>query len=177
MTETPPDDPLVEVLLASIVTRQNSPQQLIKLKEKDGPRTFPIVIGVPEAAEMRRVVKQVETERPMTHELLVAAVEALGGQLERVDIVDLRNHTFFARLVLSKDGGEEQVVVDARPSDAIALALRAGATLSVAQSVLEEARIDVSEDELEEGVEDEGDDADDGDAESNGGSEDEDDDA
>ena len=156
MTETPVNDPLVEVFLSSIVTRLNSQQQLIKLKEKGGDRTFPIVIGVPEAAEIRRVVKGQETERPMTHELLIDTVGALGAKLERVDIVDLRNHTFFARLVLSRDGVEEQTVVDARPSDAIALALRAGAALSVAESVLAEARTDENVDPLE------GDEAEDG---------------
>ncbi|MCA8980421.1 MAG: bifunctional nuclease family protein [Planctomycetes bacterium] len=140
---------MIEVFLSSIVTRNNSQQQLIKLKEKGGPRAFPIVIGLPEAAEIRRVVKQQATERPMTHELLVAAIEALDAELVRVDITDLRNHTFFARLVLSRGEGTEPVFVDARPSDAIALALRASASLFVAESVLAEVRTDEGVDPLE----------------------------
>lgn len=149
MSETPDSEKMIEVFLSSIVTRNNSQQQLIKLKEKGGPRAFPIVIGLPEAAEIRRVVKQQATERPMTHELLVAAIEALDAELVRVDITDLRNHTFFARLVLSRGEGTEPVFVDARPSDAIALALRASASLFVAESVLAEVRTDEGVDPLE----------------------------
>jgi len=154
MSQTPDNDAMIEVLLSSIVTRHTSQQQLIKLKEKGGDRCFPIVIGLPEAAEIRRVVKQQDTERPMTHELLIKAIEGLGSKLVRVDITDLSNHTFFARLVLSAAEGEDPVYVDARPSDAIALALRAGAPLRVAESVLAEVRTDESADPLED--EDEG---------------------
>ena len=149
MSQSPENDAMIEVFLSSIVTRNTSQQQLIKLKEKGGDRCFPIVIGLPEAAEIRRVVKQQATERPMTHELLVKAIEGLGSELVRVDITDLRNHTFFARLVLTGDS-EDPVFVDARPSDAIALALRAGAPLHVAESVLAEVRTDESADPLEE---------------------------
>ena len=160
MSQTPDNDAMIEVLLSSIVTRHTSQQQLIKLKERGGDRCFPIVIGLPEAAEIRRVVKQQDTERPMTHELLVKAIEGLGSKLVRVDITDLRNHTFFARLVLSSGEGTDPVFVDARPSDAIALALRAGAPLHVAESVLAEVRTDESADPLEEegGDEDESED-------------------
>jgi uncharacterized protein len=156
MSQSPDNDAMIEVFLSSIVTRNNSQQQLIKLKEKGGDRCFPIVIGLPEAAEIRRVVKQQDTERPMTHELLVKAIEGLGSKLERIDITDLSNHTFFARLVLRSES-DDPVFVDARPSDAIALALRAGAPLHVAESVLAEVRTDESADPLEEDGEDESD--------------------
>lgn len=149
MSDTPDDDKMIEVFLSSIVTRHTSQQQLIKLKEKGGERCFPIVIGLPEAAEIRRVVKRQATERPMTHELLIGAIEALGAKLVRVDITDLKNHTFFARLVLAREGDETPAFVDARPSDAIALALRAGASLQVAESVLAEVRTDEGADPLE----------------------------
>lgn len=155
MSKTPEKDAMVEVFLSSIVTRHTSQQQLIKLKERGGERCFPIVIGLPEAAEIRRVVKDQATERPMTHELLVAAIEALGSKLVRAEITDLSNHTFFARLVLQTGETAAPVFVDARPSDAIALALRAGATLHVAESVLAEVRTDQSADPLEDEAEDE----------------------
>lgn len=155
MSDTPDNEKMIEVFLSSIVTRHTSQQQLIKLKEKGGERCFPIVIGLPEAAEIRRVVKQQATERPMTHELLVGAIESLGAKLSRVEITDLRNHTFFARLVLTREENDTPVFVDARPSDAIALALRAGATLHVAESVLAEVRTDEGVDPLEDEDDDE----------------------
>lgn len=149
MSKTPENESMIEVFLSSIITRNNSQQQLIKLKERGGDRCFPIVIGLPEAAEIRRVVKRESTERPMTHELLIKTIETLDAKLERIEINDLRNHTFFARMVLTRAAGDEATFVDARPSDAIALALRAGAPLFVAESVLAEVRTDEGEDPLE----------------------------
>lgn len=163
MSDTPPEETLVEVFLQSVVTRRTSQQQLIKLKEKGGSRAFPIVIGLPEAAEIRRVVKGQNTERPMTHELLVNTVEVLGAKITSVDVVDLRHHTFFARIVLQREGSEEPIHVDARPSDAIALAMRAGAPLRVAESVLAEVRTDEGQDPLESEPESESDSEEDGD--------------
>ena len=168
MTESPTNERMVEVFLSSIVTRRTSQQQLIKLKEKGGERSFPIVIGLPEAAEIRRVVKEQRTERPMTHELLVNTIEALGSKIMRVDIIDLRNHTFFAQLILEgtdgQQNGEQSTVVDARPSDAIALALRGGVPLRVAESILAEVRTDDADDPLE--AEDEADEDDESKSES-----------
>lgn len=141
MTE-PPEQPMVEVVLGRIVIREGSDRQYIFLQERRGERGFPIVIGSNEATEIKRVVARVECERPLTHQLTYAVIEAFGARIHRCDIVDLRQNTFFAQLVLQTDSGDRTVVLDARPSDAIALALRAGCTLRVAESVLEQVRTD-----------------------------------
>jgi len=135
---------MVEVVLGRIVIRDSSERQYIFLKEKHGGRGFPIVIGSNEAAEIRRVVSGTECERPLTHQLAYALVEGLGAKIKRCDVVDLRDNTFYAQLVLQSVSGDTTTVVDARPSDAIALALRAHCTLRVAESVLEQVRTDES---------------------------------
>lgn len=150
----------VPVRLARVVLRDGADQQWIYLQEVGGKRGFPIVIGSGEAAEIRRVLANEALARPLTHQLALAAIEALGSKLVRVDVVDLRNNTFFARLVLSGlEQGVREVHVDSRPSDAVALALRAGVPLRVAESVLEQVRTDKALDELSE-VEDADDESD-----------------
>jgi uncharacterized protein len=136
--------PMIDVALSRIVIREGSDQQYIFLREVAGPRGFPIVIGTSEACEIRRVVNGIQPERPLTHQLAYESIKALGAELKRVDIVDLRNNTFFAQLVLHDSRGERMAIVDARPSDAVALALRARCPLRVAESVLEAVRTDES---------------------------------
>jgi uncharacterized protein len=126
----------VEMRLSRIVQALNSDRQFIYLVEVDGERGFPIMIGSWEASEMDRIVNGDETKRPLTHQLLHATIKALGAALKRVDIVDLRDNTYFAQLVLENRAGDVCAVVDARPSDAIALALRAQCPLRVAERVL-----------------------------------------
>ena len=139
-----PEQPMIEVALGRIVIRDNADRQYIYLAERGGERGFPIVIGTPEASEIHRVVSGAECERPMTHQLTASIVEGLGARLKRCDIVDLRSNTFYAQIVLQSPSGDTTVVLDARPSDAIALALRAGCPLRVAESVLEQVRSDES---------------------------------
>jgi bifunctional DNase/RNase len=129
---------MVECELSRIVLRDTAEEQFIYLREKEGERrAFPIVIGRFEARAINRVVRGEDVLRPMTHDLLSILVEALGARVARVDIVDLREGTFFAVLRLERDG--ETFEVDSRPSDAIALAVRTGAPLFVAEKVIEEA--------------------------------------
>lgn len=135
---------MIPVVLGRIVIREGADQQYIFLKERDGQRGFPIVIGSTEANEIRRVVTGLQTERPLTHQLAYDTIRALGSDLRRVDIVSLRNNTFYAQIVLQNKKGELNAVVDARPSDAVALALRAGCPLRVAADVLENVRTDLS---------------------------------
>ncbi len=139
-----PEQPMVEVVLGRIVIRENSDRQYITLLERGGKRSFPIVIGSSEAAEIQRVVAGIDCERPLTHQLAYSIIEGLGASIRRCDIVDLRQNTFFAQLVLQTPRGDTTLVLDARPSDAIALALRAGCQLRVAESVLEQVRSDES---------------------------------
>ena len=135
------DDKMIDVTLDRIVIRDGTSHQYIYLGESDGDRGFPIVIGNYEALEIRRVVRDDESPRPLTHQLTHAMIVALGARLRSVDIVDLRSNTFFAHVVLQSDEGDAVTVVDARPSDAIALALRARCPIRVAQSVLERASV------------------------------------
>lgn len=129
-------DRMVECELARIIINENSDQQYIFLREKNGARQFPIVIAIMEALAIDRFVKEQTTQRPLTHELLHATIEALGASVRRVEVTKLENSTFYARMVL--DRGGEEVEVDARPSDAIAVAVRNGTQLFVHEDVLEE---------------------------------------
>lgn len=131
-----PDSPMVPCELRRVVTHDTAERQYIFLAEKDGERWFPIVIGSGEAGEIQRVLMNRHPERPLTHQLAFSAIEALGSRIDAVEIVDLRQNTFFARMVLRGADGAEPAVVDARPSDAIALALRARCPIRVSESVL-----------------------------------------
>jgi bifunctional DNase/RNase len=128
---------MIDVALSRIVIREGSEQQYIFLQEAGGGRGFPIVIGTSEACEIRRVVAGLQTPRPLTHQLAYETIRALETELQHVDIVDLRENTFYAQLVLRRKGGNMTAVVDARPSDAVALALRARCPIRVAASVFE----------------------------------------
>ncbi|HEX6881727.1 MAG TPA: bifunctional nuclease family protein [Planctomycetota bacterium] len=129
---------MIDVTLSRIVLRDGEERQFIVLAEVEGTRGFPIVIGNNEASEIQRVVHGVEPERPLTHQLAFAVLSALGARLQAVEIVDLKQNTFFARLWLETPGAEP-IAVDARPSDAIALALRAKCPIRVAEEVLAKA--------------------------------------
>lgn len=132
---------MIGVRLARIVLREDSPQQWIHLQEEEGERGFPIVIGLGEASEIRRILHGESTPRPLTHQLAQSVIDSLGASLSGVDIIDLRDNTFYAELVLT-DGAGEEIRLDARPSDALALGLRAGCQLRVAESILEQVRMD-----------------------------------
>jgi bifunctional DNase/RNase len=123
--------------LVRIIIQETNEQQVIVLKETDGERMFPILIGPYEAMAIDRRVKNIRAQRPLTHDLLNDTISSLGGLLERIVINDLRDNTFFAKLVVQQDGRE--VEIDARPSDAIALAALDNTPIFVEESVLEEA--------------------------------------
>ena len=123
--------------LSRIIISEINDQQVIYLKEVDGERTFPILIGIFEATSIDRRVKQYQSPRPLTHDLLVNIVDSLGAELQDVVISELRDHTYFAKLRIKHDG--ELVEVDSRPSDAIAVAVTVDAPIYVAEDVLEEA--------------------------------------
>ena len=130
---------MIDVALTRIVIRDGADRQHIFLSEVDGARSFPIVIGNNEAGEIHRIVHGHQTERPLTHQLTFEAIQALGARIRTVDIVDLKHNTFYARIVLAGDAPAEPKEIDARPSDAIALALRAKCQIRVAEGVLDEA--------------------------------------
>lgn len=136
--------------LSRIFIREMTDMQIIELTEVEGDRTFPIVIGLPEAFAIERRLKGIEIPRPQTHDLLSSVIGHLGGKLVRIEISDLAEGTFFAKLVLEQDGRE--VEVDSRPSDAIALGVAEDAPIYVAEHVLEQTQSDSITDG--EGVED-----------------------
>ena len=135
-------DRMIEAELARIIINDAVDQQQIWVREKGGGREFPIVIGVTEALAIDRFVKEQETPRPMTHDLLANVLAALGAKVSRVEVTQLKDSTFHANLALLAADGRE-VDVDARTSDAIALAVKCGAPLYVHEDVLEEAARDV----------------------------------
>jgi hypothetical protein len=128
----------VRMELSRIFIRELNDIQIIELTEQGGARTFPIVIGLPEAMAIERRLKGLVAPRPQTHDLLASVIRNLGATLVRIEIHDLSGGTFFARLVLDRDG--EAIVVDSRPSDAIALGVAEGVPIEVEEAVLEEAR-------------------------------------
>lgn len=140
--DEPPSEEMIDVHLGRIVIQDELSHQFIYLTEQGGARGFPIVIGNNEADEIHRVVHRDTPPRPLTHQLCYSAIQALGAELKRIDIVDLRDNTFYAQLVLQNASGDVTAVIDARPSDAIALALRAGCPLRVAKHVMDLACAD-----------------------------------
>lgn len=152
---TPEIQSYVDLHLVRVVLREHSDQQWIFLEESapaegHAPRGFPIVIGSGEAGEIHRLLTEIDTPRPLTHQLAAEAIGALGSRVLGADIIDLRANTFYARLRLSPLGseGQDEIALDARPSDAVALALRYGARIRVAESLLEQVRTDSATDAL-----------------------------
>ena len=122
--------------LARIVINEGAEGQVIFLREREGRRAFPIMIGIYEAYAIHRKINRQETPRPLTHDLLASVIKEMGGRLERIVVTELRNETFYARLHIQLDGAE--VTVDSRPSDAIALAVQLDAEIFVEDEVLDQ---------------------------------------
>jgi bifunctional DNase/RNase len=122
--------------LRRIIINEVDEQQVIVLREVEGDRSFPIVIGLFEATSIDRRVRGIATPRPLTHDLIVQACELLGAEVQDVMINDLKEQTYFAKLRLKKDG--ELIEVDCRPSDAVAVAVTAKVPLYVSEEVLGE---------------------------------------
>ena len=129
-----------------------SSSPIVILKVEDENRYLPIWIGQPEARSILMKLQNQEFSRPLTHDLAVNLVTELGGSLERVTVTELRDSTFFATLLVEIDG--RTVEVDSRPSDAIAIAVRAGAPIFAADEVIEEAAV-VFEESMEDTPEEE----------------------
>jgi len=126
----------VRMDLARIVIQENREHQIIVLRERSGDREFPIVIGTYEALAIDRRIKGIKNQRPLTHDLMADVIESLGAELEQVVVHDLRDHTFFAKLVLRHQG--KLFEIDSRPSDAIALGAASNTPIFVEDHVLSE---------------------------------------
>jgi bifunctional DNase/RNase len=126
----------IQMELHKIIISENQEQQIIVLKEVDGDRKFPIVIGSPEAYAIDRRLKGIPTPRPLTHDLLANVIETMGGSIDHIEINDLQAHTFFARIHIRLNN--KMLEIDSRPSDAIALGIATVVPIFVADHVLEE---------------------------------------
>ena len=139
---------MVELELVGVRVELPANQPIVLLKERSGTRYLPIWIGAPEATAIAFALQGVETPRPLTHDLFVATLDALGTALTAVHVTRLSEGTFFAELHLERDG--ETTVVSARPSDAIALASRLqDIPILGAEEVLDEAGLEIDDDENE----------------------------
>jgi len=143
-------DPVpMELVGVRIELPTNTP--ILLLREVDGARYLPIWIGTPEATAIALALEGVEPQRPMTHDLMKSVVELLGASVVRIQVTDLRDGTYFADLVLATGDGE--VAVSARPSDAIALAARTSSPIVAERSLLDEAGVEIHDEEDEDEIE------------------------
>ena len=134
---------MAEMVIDSIRVSLMNYQRVVILKEKNSDRYLPIWIGPAEADAIVVKLQDIAVPRPLTHDLLGSVIKSLGAGLTHITISDLQNDTFFAKLNLRVDG--KTVEVDSRPSDAIALAVRAGVPIYVADEVLDKAGIVLDE--------------------------------
>jgi len=130
---------MIEVTITSIVVNQTNYQQVVILKEEATERYLPIWIGPAEANAIAVKLQGAAVPRPLTHDLLHSVIEALGAKVDSIIISDLENEIFYAKIILNVNGNK--VEVDSRPSDGLALAVRAGVPIFVEESVLDEAGI------------------------------------
>ena len=128
----------IEMTIKGLMVDPITNMPIIILRDKEGQRVLPIWVGVFEANAIALQIENVTTPRPMTHDLLKNVIADLRGRIEKIVVCDLKENTFFALIYLSVNG--EVMAVDARPSDAIALALRARAPIFVEEKVIDHAK-------------------------------------
>lgn len=131
---------MIEMELNKIVIDEKRHDQLIVLKEKAGSRVLPIVIGLVEASAIKLKLSGFNPPRPLTHDLLHSAIADLGAKIEKIIIDKLEENTFHAKVVLKTASGQEKIV-DARPSDSIALAVRAHAPIFIEDDIIKKSAI------------------------------------
>ncbi len=142
---------MVEVKIESIRVSLMSQYRVVILKDAESNRYLPIWIGPYEADAITIHLQDVQVPRPLTHDLVIKVIDELGAKVERVIVSDLHNDTFYARIMLTVNGKE--ISIDARPSDAIAVAVRADCSIFVEDDVMERAGV-VPEEETTVGDED-----------------------
>ncbi|HKI92437.1 MAG TPA: bifunctional nuclease family protein [Gaiellaceae bacterium] len=139
---------MVEMLIYGVSFDLVGKQPIVLLKTADGNKFLPIWIGHPEAAAILMKLQSQMPPRPMTHDLLSDVLEQLGAQVVRITVTELRENTFYAQITVAQDGGE--IEIDSRPSDAIALAIRAEAPIFASDAVIEESAIEFEGEEVDE---------------------------
>ncbi len=130
---------MVEMTIDSIRVSMVNYQRVVILKEKGSERYLPIWIGPAEADAIAVKLQGVTVPRPLTHDLLRTVIDTLGATVDSIVVSDLKNDTFYARIILNVDGGQTEI--DSRPSDALALAVRAEVPIFVEEAVLDKASI------------------------------------
>lgn len=130
---------MMELVIDSIRVSLLNHQRVVILKQKDTDRYLPIWIGPPEADAIAVRLQEVAVPRPLTHDLLHNSIKDLGGEIDHIVISSMENDTFFATIVVRQ--GDKTVEIDARPSDALALAVRAGAQIFAAPEVMEKCGV------------------------------------
>ncbi len=137
----------MKVMGIALDTRTGSP--IVVLHDIDNRKALPIWIGSAEASAIIRKIENISVSRPMTHDLIIQIVEQLGGKIDRIEINDVEKETYYANIYLVK--GDEELVIDARPSDAIAIAIRVDAPIYVTANVLANGSVscDAAKDEEE----------------------------
>lgn len=128
----------VEMFVGGLLLDRNTQAPVVILRDEKGEITLPIWIGIAEATSIASAINQIQMARPLTHDLMLEIFVQLGISVQRIIISELKEATYFAELVVSH--GDKVIIFDARPSDAIAIALRAHAPIFVAQQVLEKAK-------------------------------------
>ncbi len=139
MAELKQEEDALEMFVSGLVLDPATQAPIVVLKDESGDIVLPIWIGVAEATSIASAIKQVAMARPLTHDLMHTALSEFGAIIERVIITELKESTYFAELFISH--GERIITVDSRPSDAIALALRAAAPIFVTKQVLIAAKV------------------------------------
>lgn len=142
---------MVEVVIDSIRVSLMSQQRIVILREKNAERYLPIWIGIYEAESITIALQEVEVARPLTHDLLKNIFAELNARIVQVEVVALRDDTFYGNIVAEVDG--RTLNIDSRPSDALAIAVRAHVPILVDQTVMDSAGITPEEDLQEEGDE------------------------
>ena len=136
-----------ELEIESIRVRQETQQRAVVLRVKDSNLFLPIFVGHFEVEAIRLKLMDIEVQRPMTHDLLDSIIDNLGATVDRIIVSELKEDTFYAKIIVSYDSRTFEI--DARPSDAIALAVRSGASIFAEESVLEKAGVNIEEKDLD----------------------------
>lgn len=133
------EETAIEMFVGGLVLDPNTQAPVVVLKDEKGEVHLPIWIGIAEATSIASAIKELDMARPLTHDLMYDVLGDLGVRIERMVITELKDSTYYAELVLSF--GDKALIFDARPSDAIAMALRASAPIYVAPRVIEQAQM------------------------------------
>lgn len=130
---------MVEVKVVNVAIDIKSKMPVVLLKEKKGDKTLPIWIGLFEAQSIALAMENIKPPRPLTHDLAKSLIEKLKGKVDKIVISDLRNNTFYAKILIKQNG--EDIQIDSRPSDAIALALRLQVSIFIEEKVLDKVSV------------------------------------